>query len=147
MKEYGGLNSTRKGKGRDESLEKGVKLEGLSKKEYYNIINKGYGEDNYFILSSNGKVNETRVKRSELEERHVSSRAYVNISGKIILFSHPSPFTQESIFTPTVESLHASRTPSAVISYISCYAQHTRTLYEHVLCLTQMLLFPTQFLS
>jgi hypothetical protein len=32
MKEYGGLNSTRKGKGRVESLEKWVKLEGLSQK-------------------------------------------------------------------------------------------------------------------
>jgi hypothetical protein len=136
MKEYGGLNSTRKGKGRVESLEKGVKLEGLSQKEYYNIIPKGYGEDNYFILSSYEKVNETQVERNELQESHVSSKTHANICGEISLFSHPSPFTQEAILTPTDESLHVSRTPSAVISYISCSAQRTRTLSKHVLCLT-----------
>jgi hypothetical protein len=40
IKEYGGLNSTRKGKGRDTILGKGAKLEGLTLKEHYIIIPK-----------------------------------------------------------------------------------------------------------
>jgi hypothetical protein len=40
-KSYGGLSSTRKGKGRDKRLGKGVKIEGLPPKEYYNIFLKG----------------------------------------------------------------------------------------------------------
>jgi hypothetical protein len=73
-----GLKSTRKGKGRDKSLEKGAKLEGLLPKEYYNIITKDYGEDNYFILSSYGKEDESQLERNELLESHVSSRAHAN---------------------------------------------------------------------
>jgi hypothetical protein len=38
IKEYGGLNSTRKGKGGAKSLGKGAKIEGLSLREYYIII-------------------------------------------------------------------------------------------------------------
>jgi len=38
-KEYGGLNSTRKGKGRLRAYER-IKLEGLIPKKYYNIIPK-----------------------------------------------------------------------------------------------------------
>jgi hypothetical protein len=39
--EEGELSSTRKGKGGEKRLWKGVKLEGLSPKEYYNIFLKG----------------------------------------------------------------------------------------------------------
>jgi hypothetical protein len=74
-------------------FEKGAMLEGLSQKEYYNIIPKGYGEDNYFILSSYEKVNETQVERNELQESHVTSKTHANICGEISLFSHLSPFT------------------------------------------------------
>jgi hypothetical protein len=81
IKEYGGLNSTRKGKGGAKSLGKGAKLEGLSPREYYNIIPKYYGEDNYFILSSYGKENESQVERNELLESHVSSREHANKGG------------------------------------------------------------------
>jgi hypothetical protein len=47
-------------------------------KEYYNIIPKYYGEDNYFILTSHGKENETHVEINKLLERTVSSRAHAN---------------------------------------------------------------------
>jgi hypothetical protein len=81
IKEYEGLNSIRKGKGGAKSLRKGAKLEGLLPKEYYNIIPKYYGKDNYFILSYFGKGNESQVERNELLEIHVSSREHANKCG------------------------------------------------------------------
>jgi hypothetical protein len=82
IKEYGGLNSTRKGKGGAKSLGKGAKLKGLLPKEYYNIIPTYYGEDNYFILSSYGKEDEVQVERNELMDDHVSIKAHAILCGE-----------------------------------------------------------------
>jgi len=117
----------------------------LFPKEYYNIIAKEYGKDNYFILSSYGKENELQVERIELLENHVSSRAHADKSGgftihwddsshscthssihSIILTSRAC--THSFIHTPVFFLLLVVNCTLLVMSSapkISCHYQHT----------------------
>jgi hypothetical protein len=79
-----------------------AKLEGLLSNEYYNIIAKYFGEDNYFILSSYGKENESQVERNELLESHVSSRAHADKVGRNYSISHSLRHSHTHPYSPSI---------------------------------------------